>query len=254
MSKRSGDLAQPQDTPQMDQVRDLLFGSQLKDMETRFRRQEERFLREVADCRDGLKTRLDSLENFMKSEINGILHRLKEEQNERDESLKTEQRERGEGLKAEQRERAEQIKNEQRDRVEALKNEQRERMEAVALLSKDLATAVETLERKIAKVAGALDMAERELRQILLAESASLSNKTEERYQNALDVLANTAAQIRHDMVYRSSFSAMLTEMAVKLSGQWSRDLSPLVAIQDAQQDDNDGESRPNGEHGSEDA
>ncbi|MDR2488592.1 MAG: hypothetical protein LBD42_03770 [Desulfovibrio sp.] len=243
MSKRSGDLSHPQDAPQMDQVRDLLFGAQLKDMETRFKRQEERFMREVADCRDGLKTRLDSLENFMKSEIATILHRLKEEQNERDESLKIEQRERGETLRSEQRERS-----------EALKNEQRERAEAVSLLSKEIATAVAILERKIAKVSSTLDTAERELRRILLEESGSLSNKIEERYQNALDVLANTAAQIRHDMVYRSSFSAMLTEMAVKLSGQWSSELSPLVAIQDTRTDDDDTVSRVDDDHGSEDA
>ena len=231
----------------MDQVRELLFGAQLKDMETRFRRQEERFLREIADSRDALKTRLDSLENFMKSETATILHRLKEEQSERDEALKIEQRERGESLRAEQRERA-----------EAIRNEQRERAEALSLLSKDLANAVETLERKITKVAGTLDAAERELRQLLLAESGTLSAKIEEKYQNALDVLAGTAAQIRHDMVYRSSLSGMLTEVAVKLSGQWSHDGSSLLAIHDARPDagrDMTAEDEPyRQDHGSGDA
>ena len=79
MVRHSGDSGYPQETAQMDQVRELLFGAQLKDMETRFRRQEERFLREIADSRDAMKTRLDSLENFMKSETATILHRLKEE-------------------------------------------------------------------------------------------------------------------------------------------------------------------------------
>ena len=226
MVRHSGDSGYPQETAQMDQVRELLFGAQLKDMETRFRRQEERFLREIADSRDALKTRLDSLENFMKSETTTILHRLKEEQSERDEALKIEQRERGESLRAEQRERA-----------EAIRSEQRERAEALSLLSKDLASAVETLERKIAKVAGTLDAAERELRQLLLAESGTLSAKIEEKYQNALDVLAGTAAQIRHDMVYRSSLSGMLTEVAVKLSGQWPHEGSSLLAIHDARPD-----------------
>jgi hypothetical protein len=35
-----------------------------------------------------------------------------------------------------------------------------------------------------------------------------------------LQVLSETAAQIRHDMVYRSSLSSMFTEVAVKLSGR----------------------------------
>lgn len=203
----------------MEQVRDLLFGNQLKDMETRFKRQEERFMREIADSRDALKKRLDSLENFMKSETATILHRLKEEQGDREKALKTEQRDRSESLKAEQRE-----------RMEGLKSEQRERGEAVAQLAKELATAVETLERKITKVASTLDNAERELRQLLLAESGSLSDKIEEKYQEALDVLSNTAAQIRYDMVHRSSLSGMFTEVAVKLSGQWGSEMRPMLA------------------------
>ena len=42
MSKRVSDSGQPE-TASMEQVRELLFGAQLKDMEIRFQRQEERF-------------------------------------------------------------------------------------------------------------------------------------------------------------------------------------------------------------------
>jgi hypothetical protein len=38
-------------------------------------------------------------------------------------------------------------------------------------------------------------------------------------------------------MVYRSSFSTMLTEMAVKLSGQWLLDVTPGQAATDSPQD-----------------
>lgn len=221
----------------MDQVRDLLFGTQLKDMETRFKRQEEHFMREIADARDSFKKRLDSLENFMKSETTGILHRLKEEQTERDEALKAEQRERQESLKAEQRERSEAVRTEQRERAEALNQ-----------LSKDLAAATEALERKVAKVSGTLDSAERELRQLLLAESGSLTDKIEEKYQDALNVLANTAAQIRHDMVYRSALSGMFTEVAVKLSGQWTPEVGHMLTGGDfaSAAPDSDDEERGN--------
>ncbi|MDR2788894.1 MAG: hypothetical protein LBD06_11215 [Candidatus Accumulibacter sp.] len=187
----------------MEQVRELLFGAQLKDMETRFQRQEERSQRETADLRNALKTRIDSVENFMKSEVASILHRLKGEQDER----------------------AEIIKAEQRERNESMKTEQRERAEAVASLSKELAAANEAFERKLAKLSGTLDNVERELRQLLQTESGTLSAKMDERYQDALSVLSKTAAEIRGDMVYRSSFSTMLTEMAVKLSGQWALDI-----------------------------
>lgn len=217
MSKRANDASSIQDAAPMEQVRELLFGQQLKDMETRFKRQEERLLREISDTRDAMKQRIDSLENFMKSESATLLHRLKEE------SL-----ERSDVIKAEQRERLEALKNEQRERVEALKSEQRERLEAFSQLGRDLAGTSESLERKIAKLSSTLDNTERELRQLLLSESGSLTDKIEEKYQNALDVISQTASQIRDDMVYRTSLSAMFTETALKLSGQWGSEVEPV--------------------------
>ncbi len=213
MNKRLTETgAQPESAP-MEQVRELLFGAQLKDMEIRSKRQEERFQREIHDAKDSFKKRLDSLENFMKSEITSLLNRVKEEQHERQETIKTEQRERSEALKAEQRERS-----------EALKTEQRERAEALSQLSKDLAAMAESFDRKLAKLTRMLETTERELRQLLLSESGSLTDKIETKYDDALSVLSKTAAQIRSDMVYRTSLSSMLTEMVVKLSGQWSMD------------------------------
>lgn len=228
MSKRANDASSVQDAAPMEQVRELLFGQQLKDMEIRFRRQEERLMRELSDARDSLKKRIDSLENFMKSETATILHRLKEETTERTETLKTEQRERGEAIKNEQRERAEAFKNEQRERSEALKNEQRERVEGMAQMGRDLASASEALERKIAKLSSTLDTTERELRQLLLTESGSLTDKIEEKYQDALNVISKTASQIRDDMVYRTSLSGMFTECALKLSGQWAAEMDHM--------------------------
>ena len=71
------------DNASMDQVRELLMGTQLKDMENRILRQEERFKQEIADFRETVKNRLDSLESFMKSESSSLLHRLQEEKSER---------------------------------------------------------------------------------------------------------------------------------------------------------------------------
>lgn len=219
MPRHPAEAEKPQENAPMEQVRELLFGAQLKDMETRIRRQEERFLREIADARDAFKARLDTLENFMKSENAALAARLREEENEREHGLKTEQRERAEALKTEQRE-----------RTEALKAEQRERAEAFAQAGRELASAIEGLERKLAKLANTLDESERELRRLLLAESGKLTENTEEKYQDALNVLANTAAQIRHDMVHRSSLASMFTETAVKLSGQWTPELDAALS------------------------
>jgi len=180
----------------MEQVRDILFGAQLKDLETRFQRQEERFTREINDARDALKKRLDSLENFMTSENASLLNRIKEEGAERD---------------------------------SAIKGEQRERADAFAQMAKDMAAAAEGFERKLTKLTGMLDDTERELRRLLLSESGSLGDKVEEKYEDALNVIAGTASQIRQDMVYRSAMAGMFHDVAVRLSSQWSGELGQLM-------------------------
>ena len=223
MSKRVSDSGQPE-TASMDQVRELLFGAQLKDMEIRFQRQEERFVRDVADAKDALRKRIDSLENFMSSEVTSILTRIKEEQKERDQSIKTEQRE----------------------RAEYIKTEQRERVENIAKLASDLASAIETFERKVEKLSNTMDSTERDLRSLMMDESKSLSDKTEAKYQDALAVIAKTAAQIRHDMVYRTSLSSMLTEMVVKLSE--AEQTNPTFEINTGVDVDNDPSNAPNEE------
>lgn len=208
----------------MEQVREILFGAQLKDMEVRFKRQEERLLREIHDVKDSLKKRLDSLENFMKSEVSSLLERLRREQEEREAVQRTEQKERSEALQTEQRERLEAMKNEQRERVEAQKAEERERLEAVARLTGDLTATSESFERRMAKLSNTIDTVERDLRSLLLTESGSLTDKIEGKYADALNVLAKTAAQIRTDMVYRTALSGMFAEMVGGLSKPWNED------------------------------
>lgn len=223
-NNHSGSKDQNSSGAPMEQVREILFGAQLKDMEVRFKRQEERLLREIHDVKDSLKKRLDSLENFMKSEVGSLLERLKREQDERETVQRAEQKERAEALAAEQRERAEALKNEQRERSEALKAEERERQEAVAKLSGDLSTVNENFERRLAKLADTLDATERDLRSLLLGESGSLTDKIESKYADALSVVSKTAAQIRSDMVYRTALSGMFAEMVGNLSRPWNEE------------------------------
>ena len=209
----------------MEQVREILFGAQLKDMEIRFKRQEDRLLREINDVKDSLKKRLDSLENFMKSEVSSLLERLKRESEEREAAQKAEQRERQEAIQNEQRERAEALKNEQRERQESARAEEHERQEALARLSGDLAGAVETFERKLAKLGATIDSAERDLRTLLLTESGGLTDKIERKYADALSVVAKTASQIRADMVYRTALSGLFAEMVGCMSKPWNEDV-----------------------------
>jgi uncharacterized phage infection (PIP) family protein YhgE len=67
----------------LDKVRDILFGSQMRDYDRRFTRLEERLLKEVADARDDARRRFDQIENFMKQEVAALGDRLRSENAQR---------------------------------------------------------------------------------------------------------------------------------------------------------------------------
>lgn len=72
----------------VDKIRDILFGSQIKNYESRFARVEEAVVRESADLKETMKRRFESLEGFFKRETESLAARLKAERDERTELLK----------------------------------------------------------------------------------------------------------------------------------------------------------------------
>lgn len=72
----------------LDKIRDILFGAQARDYERKFATLEERLLKESADLRNDLKRRFDSLELYIKHEVEAVTERVKSEQAERTDSLK----------------------------------------------------------------------------------------------------------------------------------------------------------------------
>jgi CHASE3 domain sensor protein len=72
----------------VDKIRDILFGSQMRDYDKRFGRLEERLAKAADALRDDLKKRFDSLESFVQQEVESIHQRLKTEKSERVEALK----------------------------------------------------------------------------------------------------------------------------------------------------------------------
>lgn len=220
------------DVSSMDQVREILMGSQLKDMDNRLQRQEERFTRELADLADSIKNRVESLENFMKSEAVSLLHRVHEEQAERAATIKNEQRERQESLKTEQRE-----------RDEALQKDRKDREDAIAQLTREFAQKEDALERKLAALSSSVGTAEQELRKLMLAESVRLSDKIEEKYKETLNLLSRINAELRDDLVSRSALSSLFTENAVKLVGEISPNLSPEPPVESGKKGNKSGAS-----------
>lgn len=72
----------------VDKIRDILFGSQMREYEKRFSRLEERLTKTLDSIRDDAKKRFDSLETFTQQEIESLAQRLKNEKSERTDGLK----------------------------------------------------------------------------------------------------------------------------------------------------------------------
>ena len=72
----------------MDKIRDILFGAQMREYETRFARLEESLQKESADLRDTTKRRFDALESYVKKEMEALQSRVKAERDERSDSVR----------------------------------------------------------------------------------------------------------------------------------------------------------------------
>jgi hypothetical protein len=77
------ELAGPDSGASVDKIRDILFGSQIKNYEARFARLEENLVRETVELKDTMRRRFESLEGFFKSETEALAARLKAEREER---------------------------------------------------------------------------------------------------------------------------------------------------------------------------
>ncbi len=73
----------------LDKVRDILFGNQMREVEKKIARLEERLVKECANSRDETRKRLDSLEHYIKTEVESLAEQLNNEQGKRDEAVKT---------------------------------------------------------------------------------------------------------------------------------------------------------------------
>lgn len=73
----------------IDKIRDILFGVQMRDYEKRFARLEEKLVKEAADLRDETRKRFDALELYIKQEFESLTERLTVEQNTRGDAVET---------------------------------------------------------------------------------------------------------------------------------------------------------------------
>lgn len=72
----------------INKIRDILFGGQMRDYDRRFVRLEERIGKEMNDLRDESRKRIDSLETFFRKEIDALSVRVIGEQNIRTDAVR----------------------------------------------------------------------------------------------------------------------------------------------------------------------
>jgi DNA repair exonuclease SbcCD ATPase subunit len=71
----------------VDKIRDILFGSQMRDYEMRFARVEETLARETAELKESTRRRFESLEGYVRKELDLVEARMKSEREERVQGL-----------------------------------------------------------------------------------------------------------------------------------------------------------------------
>ena len=72
-------------TGNVDKIRDILFGTQMRDYESRFARLEETLIKETVEIRETNRRKFEQLEAFMRKEFEAAQTRLKSERDERTE-------------------------------------------------------------------------------------------------------------------------------------------------------------------------
>jgi hypothetical protein len=102
----------------IEKVRDILFGSHLREFERRFARLEERLVKETSDLKADVRSRLDALEAYARHETESLAGQIRAEHDGRVESHGALSRENGEATRSLERRAAaldEQLAKSQRD-------------------------------------------------------------------------------------------------------------------------------------------
>jgi DNA repair exonuclease SbcCD ATPase subunit len=77
----------------VDKIRDILFGTQMRDYESRFARLEETLAKETVEIRETSRRRFEQLEGYIHKEFEALQARLKGERDERTDAVSQQSRE-----------------------------------------------------------------------------------------------------------------------------------------------------------------
>lgn len=127
----------------VDKIRDILFGSQMRDYDKRFARLEDRLLKESADLRDETRRRFEGLENYIRGEFSALSDRVRNDAQRRDELNETmtlHLQETARNIERKLAQLDEQTAQAQRDLRQQLLNQSRELSDDIRRKHDDLAT------------------------------------------------------------------------------------------------------------------
>ncbi len=170
----------------IDKIREILFGSQMRDYEKRFSRLEDRLLKECANLKDETRKRLEALELFMQQEVESL---------------------------------SERIRTAQEANIEATKDITRE---ANQELAQELRNTTKSLDRRVSHLDDQSTKNQRELRQQLLEQSKNLSDDIQQKYVEILSMLEQEALELRTEKTDRATLAALFTEMAMRLNHEFT--------------------------------
>ena len=181
ISEQDATQTRPQDTEgtgggNIDKVRDLLFGGQMRDYDRKFARLEERLVKETGELRDEVRKRLAGLEAYMKTEVESLSERLRVEQDARSSGVKD--------------------------------------------LGRELRETAQQVEQRISQLDEVVARGHRDLRQQLHTQHQELGDDIRQRVEDVLARLAREAHELRTDKADRSALASLLTEMAMRLTGE----------------------------------
>jgi DNA anti-recombination protein RmuC len=164
----------------LDKVRDILFGAQIRDSDRRFARLEERVAQESAEVKEDVRKRLSALEQFVKQELVSLAARLK--------------------------------------------NEHEARADADKDLSGEVRDAQKANEKRFGQIDDQVGKVQRELRQQLLDTHQKIADDLQRQAQDILTRLSREAAELRHEKLDRAALAAVLTDIAMRVTGELTDD------------------------------
>ena len=161
----------------VDRIRHILFGSQMRDYEERFQQLAGRLEKEITGLRTELQKQIEANETFLKAETESLSNRVKAEQSERS--------------------------------------------HAIEKLLGSLAETAKGLELRIGNLDEQATKDIRDLRQKLFDQSKALSAEIKDSHEQSQNRLESEARLIRSAMTGRESLAEMLTEIALRLKGEF---------------------------------